>query len=167
MKRLKRPAEAVRVPQSITEASASLAEIGAAQRELAVIQAALDETIAAAKTAAEAGAAPHKAAIEARTRGLQVWAAANRGLASGKTITLAAGTLGWRARPPSVRIGNMAAAIEFMATMGLDRFLRIKREINKEALLAEPQAATRVPGVSVGSAGEDFIVDPNSAEGVS
>lgn len=166
MKRLKKTAEAVPVPQSAEEASAALAAIGASQRELAVIQAALDETIAVAKATAEVEAATHKAAIEARTRGLQVWAEANRGLASGKTITLASGTLSWRVRPPSVRVGNLAAAIEFMATMGLDRFLRIKRELNKEALLAEPQAATRVPGISIGSAGEDFVVEPNSAEGV-
>jgi phage host-nuclease inhibitor protein Gam len=166
MKRVKKPAEAVPVPQSAEEASAMLAAIGASQRDLAVIQAALDETIAAAKAHAEAEAATHKAAIEARTRGLQVWAEANRPN-TGKTITLASGTLAWRVRPPSVRVGNMAAAIEFALTMGLDRFLRVKRELNKEAMLAEPQAATRVPGISIGSAGEEFVVEPNSAEGVS
>lgn len=166
MKRLKKAAEAVPVPQSAEQASAALADIGAAQRQLVLIQAAADETIAAAKAIAEREAAVWKGVIDARTRGLQVWAEANKP-DTGKTITLASGTLSWRVRPPSVRVGNLAAAIEFMASMGLDRFLRIKRELDKEALLREPQAATRVPGISIGSAGEDFVVEPTTAEGVS
>jgi hypothetical protein len=54
MARLKRAAAAVPVPQSQAEAAEALAAIGAAQRSLAVIQAALDEQVDALKAAAEA-----------------------------------------------------------------------------------------------------------------
>jgi phage host-nuclease inhibitor protein Gam len=40
----------------------------------------------------------------------------------------------------------------------------VKEEVNKEALLAEPEIAGTVAGVSIGSPGEDFIVEPFEAE---
>ena len=164
--RAKRPAETVPVPQSAEEASDSLAVIGAAQRGLALLKAAADETVARAKAEAEAACQPLLQDIEGRTRGLEIWAAANRSaLAEGKSIRLPAGTLAWRQRPPSVRVGNMKLALEAVLAGGkrLAGFLRTKHELNKEALLAAPEAAREIPGISIGSAGEEFVVEPVAA----
>lgn len=164
--RTKRAAETLPVPQTAAEASAYLREIGEAQRDLAVMKAAFDGDVAALKASAEAMAQPLAATIAERTRGLEIWAQANRAaLAKGKSIVLPSGTLAWRARPPSVRVGNMAEALAFVLNAGaaMARFLRTKHELDKEAVLKEPEAAAQIPGIRVGSAGEEFVVEPTGA----
>jgi phage host-nuclease inhibitor protein Gam len=164
MTRVKRAAEVARAPRDAAEANEYLAQIGAIQRDLVVIQAALDERIAAAKARAEAEAAPLLAAVERDTRGLQLWAEANRDALTGggrsKTVQLPSGEIAWRQRPPSVRIRDAAGVLVALAARGLGRFVRVKEEIDKEAMLREPGVASGVPGVSIGSAGEEFVVSP-------
>jgi phage host-nuclease inhibitor protein Gam len=166
--RLKRVAETALVPVDMASAAASLARIGQLQRDLAVAELVLAETVAKAKQSAETAAAPHKAEIEMLTRGLQIWAEARRDdLTQGgktKTVTLATGEIAWRSRPPSVRLRDPAAVIETLRRLQLSRFLREKIEIDREAMLKEPAAAASVPGVVIGSAGEEFVVTPASAE---
>ncbi len=43
-------------------------------------------------------------------------------------------------------------------------FLRVKYEVDKEAMAAKAAAAAKVPGVTIASAGEDFIIEPFEAE---
>ena len=166
--RLKRDAETAPVPVDMASAAANLARIGAIQRELDVAKVALAETVAKAKEAAEAAAAPLKVEVEMLTRGLQIWAEARRDeLTQGgktKTVTLATGEIAWRSRPPSVRLRDPAAVIETLQRLQLSRFLREKIEIDREAMLKEPAAAASVPGVVIGSAGEEFVVTPASAD---
>lgn len=161
--RIKRAAEAVPVPRNAEEAAAFVARIGEAARARDLVQAALDETVAAAKTQAEAEAAPHLRAIGDLTRGVQTWAEANRDLlcqGGRKTVPLPTGEVGWRTRPPSVRISGVAAVVARIKAMGCLQFLRVKEEVDKQAMLAEPEAAAAIEGVSVGSGGEDFFVAP-------
>lgn len=47
--------------------------------------------------------------------------------------------------------------------LGLQRFIRTKEEPNKEAMQAEPEVARQVAGISIGSVGEDFVVEPFEA----
>jgi phage host-nuclease inhibitor protein Gam len=163
-RKVKRPAERVPVPQSATAAGIILDEIGRHQREITLAQAAFDETMAAAKALAETGIAPNKARIEVLTRGLQIWAEANRESLTDsgrtKTITLSSGTVSWRQSPPSVTVRGVDAVIEAVRQLELSRFLRTKTEIDREAMLREPAVASTIPGVSIGSAGEAFIVEP-------
>jgi len=161
--RITRSADAVPVPQSQADAAAAIHQIGEAERARALIQAALDETVAAARAKAEADAAPHRGQIEVLTRGLQIWAEANRDLlcqGGRKTVSLATGEIGWRVRPPSVRISGLDAVIERIRALGLGRFLRVRTEVDKAAMLSEPQAAAAIDGVSIASAGEQFFVAP-------
>lgn len=161
--RITRAGDAVPVPQNQADAAAAVHQIGEAERARGLIQAALDETIAAAKAAAEADAAPHRQRIEALTRGLQIWAEANRDLlcqGGRKSVALATGEIGWRARPPSVRISGVEAVIERIRALNLLRFLRVKTEVDKAAMLSEPDVAADIEGVSIASAGEQFFVSP-------
>lgn len=166
--RVKRPAETAPVPADMASAATTLARIGQLQRDLAVSEAALAETIAAAKQAAEAQAAPIKVELDLLTRGVQLWAEANRdALTNGgrtKTITLATGEIAWRARPPSVRLKDPAGVLEFLRAKQLGRFIREKQEVDREAMLREPTVAETVPGVTIGSAGEEFVVTPTQAQ---
>ena len=96
---------------------------------------------------------------------MQLWAEAHReSLTAGgksKTVQLPAGEIAWRQRPPSVRIRDAAGVLVALAAAGLSRFVRVKQEIDKEAMLREPAVASAVPGVSIGSAGEEFVVTPH------
>lgn len=167
-KRMKRPAETAPVPQSRAEAEAMLARLGAVQREQKVIAVALDEVTAQQKARAENEARPLAEEAERLTRGLQMWAEANRlSLTEGgrtKTVRLATGEIAWRARPPSVKITNQPGVIERLVHLGLARFLRTKTEINREAMLAEPSVASEVTGVAIASEGEEFVLTPTSVE---
>jgi phage host-nuclease inhibitor protein Gam len=65
--------------------------------------------------------------------------------ASTKTVALTTGEIGWRLRPPKVVVRGVEAVLDKLKRMGLDRFIRTKEEINKEAILNEPDAVARVP----------------------
>lgn len=155
------------VPQSRDEAIAFIREIGERQRELQRIAAAMNDELAAVKERWELQAAPHSARIDGLTQGVQIWGEANRNtLTQGgktKTAVLPSGEVAWRTRPPSVRVTGAEAVLDALRRAGLQRFIRTKEEVNKEAVLNEPDAVAGVPGITI-SQGEDFIVTPFEAE---
>jgi len=156
------------VPQTTDEANDFIARIGAAQRERQILEAAMNEEMAALKDRYEVQARPFKDEIEQRSKGLQVFCEAHRARLTSdgkvKFHRFGAGEVSWRSRPPKVTIRGADVVIEALKRLGLTRFLRVKEEVNKEAMLAEPEVATTIAGVSVGSAGEDFIVKPFETE---
>ena len=156
------------VPQSRDEAANAIRQIGVANREVARLEADMNDQIAALKASAEEAAAPLRQRVVALTEGVKVWAEANRDAltAGGKTKTADMGTgkIMWRLRPPSVRITGVDRVIEAIKTLGFKGFLRTKEEVNKEALLADPDKARMIAGVSIGTQGEDFVVEPFEAE---
>lgn len=156
------------VPQTRDEAAATVTTIGELGRQVDRFEADMNDELAAIKEAYEAKAGPLKAARQEKIEGLKVWAEANRSSLTGgdktKTVDLGTGVLKWRLRPPAVRITGMDAVIERLRSLGLQRFLRTKEEVDKEAMQREPDVARNVAGVAIGSAGEDFIVEPFEAE---
>lgn len=156
------------VPQSRDDAAESLRQIGEAGRQIARIEADMNDELARLKERAEAAAAPLREQVTARTEGLKIWAEANRdGLTNGgktKTADLGTGKLSWRLRPAAVRVSGVDRVIEAIRKLGFSQFLREKTEINKEAMLADADKARLIAGVSIGSEGEDFIVEPFEAE---
>ncbi len=162
--RAKKTAVTTTVPQTELDAAAALAKLGDAQRALINIQVALDEAVAAAKLEAEDQAAPHRQVVESVTYGLEIWATANRHeMTKGttKTIALSTGELRWRLSPPAIKLRNISAAkvIDVIQELALPRFLRTKVELDKEALLREPDIATKLPGVAIEHA-ETFEARP-------
>jgi phage host-nuclease inhibitor protein Gam len=157
----------VPVPQSRDEAADAVCRIGEANREIARIEADMNDKISALKSEGEKASEPHKSKVVELTEGLKTWAEAHRDELTGqgrtKTADLGTGKLMWRLRPPSVRIVGVDRVIEAIKAMGLDGFLRVKEEVNKEALLAAPDKARMLAGVSIGSEGEDFFVEPFEA----
>ncbi|MBI3445603.1 MAG: host-nuclease inhibitor Gam family protein [Magnetospirillum sp.] len=162
--RLKIDAAPFAVPQTPEQANDFVARLGAAQRERQIIETALNEALADVKARFEAEAKPHKDEIEALTRGLHTYAEAHRTQLTQdsrvKFHRFAAGEIAWRTRPPKVTIRGAETVIAALKRLGLERFLRVKEEPNKEAMLAEPEVATTIAGISIGSSGEDFIVKP-------
>lgn len=165
--RIKQAASAVFIPQTREQTSEAIREIGERQRELARLTADMNDEIAQVKERWEAAAEPHKIRIAALQQGVQIWSEANRDAITqnGKTKTAAftTGEVAWRLRPPSVVVRGAEAVLDQLRKLGLKRFIREREEVNKEAILNEPEAVAHVAGITI-SQGEDFIVTPFETE---
>lgn len=168
MARTKTKAETAPAARNQAEAEAFIARLGELQRAMLLENASLAETIAQAKEAAAAAVAKLQAEVDAVFRGVQIWAEANRhALTDGgkrKTVALAGGTIAWRQAPPAVSIKGTDKVLQYLLENGVDEFLRRKVEIDKAAMLGLPDRATQIPGVTIGSKGEEFVVEPAGAQ---
>ena len=102
--------------------------------------------------------------IEPLQKAVQEYCEANRDelteFGKTKTANFVTGEVQWRQRPPSVTIRGAEAVMEFLQRMGFDRFIRTTQEINKEALLNEPDVAKGIAGVTIKTGVEDFVIKP-------
>ena len=165
--RIKAPAAPA--PQTDEEADNAIREIGNVQRIVAKIEADMIGRLSDLKSEYEAEAAPSMARLTELRGAVQTYCEANRGRLTRngrrKTVKFPAGKVEWRARPPSVSLRGVGDIIKHLKdSPGLRRFLRIKEEVNKEALLAEPRAAAGIEGVTIKSGLEDFAITPFGAE---
>ncbi len=162
-----KPAAAIDAPQSRDEAAAYVRIIGERSREVARLEADMNDELARIKEQFELRAGPVTRSIEAMTAGLKTWCEANRAALTEegkrKFADLGTGRIEWRLNPSKVTIRNLEVVIAAIKTLGLP-FLRTREEIDKEAMLREPDKARLVPGVSIGSAGETFSVEPFEAQ---
>lgn len=161
--RIKRDAAAFPVPQTKDQAVEAIAAIGRHQRERARIEASMNDDLAKAREAWEKQAAPHLDAIRELQQGVQLWCETNRDqLTQGgkvKYAHLASGEVKWRMTPPKVLIRAAETVIEYLKAAGLHRFVRVKEEPNKEAILAEPDAVAHIKGIAI-SQREEFVIVP-------
>ena len=164
--RIKTEAAAVAF-QNREEVNEAIAQIGEAQRERARIEAAMNDELALIRARYEEQAAPHAAVIKEFRNGIQIWAEANRieltREGRTKTVKLAAGEISWRTRPPRVLIRGEGIVLGALKSLGLDRFIRTKEEVDKNAILADPDAVNGVKGISLAQ-GEDFVIKPFATE---
>lgn len=160
---IKTDAAAFAVPQSRDEVAHAIAKIGEHQRERQIIETAMNEDLSRRKAAYEAEAKPHSDAIASLTQGIATWCEAHRDQITNdgkvKFHDFATGEVKWRLRPPSIAIRGADAVLVALKALGLGRFIRTKEEIDKEAMLKEPEALKGVRGVSVVQK-EDFVVVP-------
>ncbi len=167
--RAKRTAVSFPVPQSRDEANTAIRLIGTDQRELARIEADMNDEIAALREKYETTAQPLRDAITARIDGLQMWAEANRASLTRdgkvKSAQLPAGEISWRVTPPAVTVRGMDAVLTRLNAMGLTQFIRKKEEVNKEAILETPPAhpVRQVEGITI-TQREEFAVVPFETE---
>ncbi len=95
---------------------------------------------------------------------VQAWCESNRNelTNNGKTKTgsFNTGEVQWRQRPPSIGLSKIAVVLENLHRLGLERFIRVKEEINKDAMLNEAEIAATVAGVTVKKGFEDFVITP-------
>lgn len=159
-KRLKAPE--IPAPASLAEAEQLLREVGTQQRQVEALETRMNERLASIKSDYEEKAAPLNESIEAKFRSLQAWAEAHRGsLLEGtrKSAKIASGELGWRTSPPKVRISGAAAILIALKELGLQRFIRSKEEVDKDAIRKDPIAVAHVKGVSI-TQNEEFWIRP-------
>ena len=166
--RIKKAAATHRVPQSKDEVAADIKRIGDLQREQQALVAQMNESIAEITAVAQPKIEELAQKIDALQDGVQSWCEANRdALTHGgktKSADFITGTVGWRQRPPSVNVRGLDVVLDTLRRLRLDRFIRVKEEVNKEAVLADPEAVRGVAGLTIRSGVEDFIISPFELE---
>ena len=153
-----------RVPQSREDAVFAVGRIGTLRRLIADRKSEADEAIRVIGEQLEADTAEIATELAEQERGVQTWCEAHRmGLTQEGRVKyhdFGTGRITWRARPPKVGLRGIEAVIEACKKLGLTQFIRAKEEINKEAMLNEPDQARLVAGVTIASEGEDFVIEP-------
>lgn len=161
--RVKTPAQ-VWTAQSRDDVAAAIKQIGDHSRNVARLTTAMNDEIAAITAKYQPDIDKAKASIESLQPGVQSWCEANRAELTNngkvKTANFVTGNVQWRQRPPSVAIRGIDAVVELLKSLGLGRFIRTKEEPNREAMLNEPDAVRTVPGITIVSGVEDFVIEP-------
>eukprot|EP01037_Dinobryon_pediforme_P007629 gene7629-7693_t len=156
------------VPQNRDEAAAYVKIIGELQRDIGRFEADMNDEMAKVKERFEKLAAPRAEEVKVMTEGLRMWAEANRTVLTNdnkvKFANLGTGEIEWRLNPPKVSIRDADNVIKQCEAKGLTSFLRVKTEVNKEAMLADPLKTKLLSGVTIGTSGEAFIVKPFEIE---
>lgn len=165
-KRKTKASAASSVPQSKEDCAASIRVLGERLRDYERQRADLNDRIGQLTQQFQPVLEALSSQIETLRSGIQTWCEAHRvqlcgeGDRLGKTANLITGEVAWRLRPPSVSVRGADAVVDILKARQLGRFVRTKEEINKEAILAEPDAVRGVPGIQVVSGLEDFSVTP-------
>lgn len=165
--RLKAKAQ-IAVPQTRDEAAADIRSIGDLQRQLARSSAEMNDAIAHITAQYQPVLDAVTGQLKPLQEGVQAYCEAHRADLTGggktKTANLITGEVQWRQRPPSVSVRGADSVIEALKGFGLTRFVRTKEEVNKEAILNEPDAVKGVAGINVVSGVEDFVITPFEQE---
>lgn len=160
--RLKQPAKLrFTTPEQVQNA---IKEIGDLSREHTRLTTEMNDKIGETSNAYAPKLEALKADIEPLQQAVQEYCEAHRNelTENGKTKTanFITGEVQWRQRPPSVSIRNKEGVLETLEKLGLDRFIRTKSDINKDAILAEPDVAKGIAGITIKQGVEDFVIKP-------
>ena len=154
------------IPQNRDEARDMLAKYGEANRQVERIATNLKTELAAAKRAAVEEAVPFARAADEYFKGLQAFCEANRAALTDsgktKTVDLGTGKASWRSNPAAVNLtGKVEDIIKRIkdAGEGYMKFLRPSVEVNRVAMLNDPNLANKIKGVKVEAAGETFSIE--------
>ena len=160
--RLKTPA--MDTPQSRDDVARLIRDLGDLQREFLRETTEMNDAIGAITQNYQPALAALTQRIEKLQAGVQAWCEANRDELTGagkvKTANLVTGEVQWRSRPPSVRVRALDVVLDSLRKFGLDRFIRVREELNKEAILADPAAVDGIAGISIQTSVEDFVITP-------
>ena len=154
--------------QTQDEVAIAIKQIGDLEREqvrLSTLQAdekvAVDEKYTEKLTALKEQVKPLQKAVQAfcESRRLELTNGGKQ-----KTAYFTTGEVQWRAKPPAVLAKGIDSILESLRNLGLFRFIRTKEELNKEAMLAEPEVARSISGVTIREGVEEFVIKPNDEE---
>lgn len=149
------------------EAASAIFEIGEAQRKLARIDADAAMKIAQLKAEAELQAQPYREQIKVLAQEVKAYCDAHRAAltADGPKAVFASGEAVWRLNPPKVVLADgmeAATVIELLRARGLERLVRVREELNKDAILEEPAAIAGMAELRI-EQNESFSIVPFGA----
>lgn len=148
------------------EAETCIADIGLLQRQVTDIESQMNNELAEIKKKYEELAKPVNEQIHELFMSVQAYCSVNRDSLlknNSKTAKLTTGDVSWRTTPKKVTVRGADAVMKSLKALGLDRFIRTKEEIDKNACLNEQEVAENVPGISF-SQKEEFVVKPFESE---
>lgn len=155
-------------PQSKEQVSVDIKKTGDLQRELIRIETQINDEIAAITSRNTPVIEALKMDLDVLQKGVQTWCEASRAdITDGnktKTANLITGGVSWRTWPDSVSIKGADVVLDMLKKLSLDRFIRTKEEVNKEAIFADKKAVEGVKGISIISGKEIFAVTPFEQE---
>lgn len=158
----------VRVPQTREDAVFAIGRIGTLRREIQRLRAEADDTVRVAGEKFEKASADLAKELAEHEQGVQAYCEARRLelTQDGKVKyhEFGTGRVNWKLRPPRVTIRAVDAVIEACKKVGFSQFVRTKEEINKDAMLADADKARLIAGVTISSAGEEFVIEPTELE---
>jgi len=156
----------INVPQNKGEAAADIKQIGDLQRQITRTQTEMNDAIAHITATYQPVMEALCKQVDPLRAGVQAFCEANRVelCGKGKTANLVTGEVQWRQRPPSVTLKAVETVIKTLLRLRLKRFVRVKMEVNKEAILLEPDAVKDVLGITVVTGVEDFVITPFEQE---
>lgn len=156
---------AAEAPQTRAEAAARIREIGDLQRMLDRERAEMNDALAAVTAHHQPALETLSHTIDALQQQVQIWCEAHRAELTRdgkvKTANLITGEVQWRQRPPSVRVRALDAVLAEIRARGLGQtYIRSKEELNKEAVLLNPDAVAGISGLTIQTGVEDFVITP-------
>lgn len=154
--------------QSRDEVELAIKQLGDLQREIESVSIEQNNRIAQITEEFAPAIANLQEKIKPMQQAIQTWCESNRdeltNNGKSKTANFNTGEVQWRQRPPSVSVRGVSSVIENIKTLNLFKFLRIKEEINKEAMLNEPELAGTIAGITIKKGVEDFVITPFEQE---
>lgn len=153
--------------QSKSEVMEKITHIGNKQREIARLEAEMNDKIAEITEQYKGNISTLQDEVVLLTHSAQIWCEANRNslLDKGlKTANLITGEVSWRYRPAKVNVRKEDFVIEQLEEKGLTQFIRVKKNVNKDAVLADRNAVQDIDGISIVDGVEDFIITPFEIE---
>ena len=104
--------------------------------------------------------------IEALRQSIGQYAQTHRDTLTGgglrKSVSIGNGAIKWRKQPDSVQItGDLDAMLAELKKRRLTRFLRVKTELNKTAIMADAELLQKRPiaGIAIVQGGEAMVID--------
>ena len=156
------------IPQTREETATAIRQIGDLQREHTRSLAAMNDAIAEIANVVQPKLDGLAMQIAELQEGVQGYCEAHRDELTNdvkvKTAQFVTGEIQWRQRPPSVNVRGADSVIETLIRLGLSKFVREKREVNKDAILNEPEQVQGVAGIKIVTGVEDFVISPFEAE---
>ncbi|MCO6520885.1 MAG: host-nuclease inhibitor Gam family protein [Snodgrassella sp.] len=153
------------------DAVAGIKRMGDLLRLREQIQGEMNDSIAQLQEDTAARVAPIDEELAELEAGIAAYCTTHRDvLTDGNKVKFAdliTGKVSWRNNPPKVVIRGVDAVIALMEQCAdFSRFIRVKKEINKDAVLNEAALFEQspVPGLSIVPGKEQFVIEPYNQE---
>ncbi len=152
------------IPQSQEELIDYLKELNQAARKRENIITKSQEKIEEIERQIGREIKPLEEEIEKRAEGIYLYCQLKRAELTNngktKTVSLPGGTILWRFNPPSVKVKNEEAAISELESNNLLNLIRVKKEVDKEAILRNPGITFGLKNLKIEEGVEVFVIKP-------
>ncbi|ULJ69256.1 host-nuclease inhibitor Gam family protein [Wielerella bovis] len=157
--------------QNKDEAIVFIREIGDIMREVKRLETNMNDGIAALQEKYAEQSAPLNERISELSTAVQLWCEANRNELTDngrvKFADLVTGVIKWRNDTAKVSVTGVQAVLALLRSdPELERFIRVKEEINKEAILNERGKFDKgqVAGLKIVDGKEQFVIEPHDQQ---